>query len=215
MYLVLLAWPVAFLGEVLGLGLLLLPLADFVLFPILLLSAAGQISSSPIFVARAGELARAVVRLGDFYAQTFLLASVWLLTVGWGMTHSPLVTLVLSAPLTAGILLVYARLLGRVGWRIATQTNTPAHFRDRDEADRPQNGARGRSIRKNRDQRRDPRTGCKTNRFQSPSPQVIPFAAGNRRLPHGQHAFASRAHLHGTSTPSNALPRHFKPCWTR
>jgi hypothetical protein len=100
----------------------LAPLGVFLMFPILLLSALEAdrmiCPYSPAVLASLRDQWRL---WGMFYIETAVLAAVWLLPVVWGMGRAPFRTLAWSAPASGAMLLIYARLIGRLAWRIAEE----------------------------------------------------------------------------------------------
>src|SRR6185295_1960305 len=124
---------------------LAIPAGVFFLFPILLLSALEadrvMIPYSPAVLASLRD--QAWLWLG-FFAETAVLAVVWLGPILWGMERWPGWTLAISAPWSAAMLLIYARLFGRLAWRIGEEVE-----------DRPRNRGRADSARRDEGSRRE------------------------------------------------------------
>ena len=98
------------------------PLAVFLLFPILLLSSVD--ANSP-FVPLSRRVRRSLIRVGWAWLIVYVLSGLlWAALLGalWGLAElHEFLAPVLGAPLLAAALLIYARLLGRLAWRVANQ----------------------------------------------------------------------------------------------
>jgi hypothetical protein len=103
----------------------LLPVAGtLAAFPLVLLGAlAADGAWAPLAI---GAVLRSVVWLplewGLFYVQTTGLAVVWLLVTAVGLGESPWVVPLYSGPFLAALILIYARLIGRLAGCIAAET---------------------------------------------------------------------------------------------
>jgi DNA-directed RNA polymerase subunit RPC12/RpoP len=90
----------------------------FVVFPIVLLSSLE--ADSP-WVPLSGPIMKSLVShwwaWGVFYALAGALGAIWLGLFLAGVAWSPYLTMLVAAPLLAAMLLIDARLLGRVAWR--------------------------------------------------------------------------------------------------
>ncbi|MBI3838406.1 MAG: hypothetical protein HY288_10800 [Planctomycetia bacterium] len=108
-------YPLTFIE---GIGPLGVVVCNVVFFPILLLSA---MESDSFFAPYSPAVLRTLVRLWLgwllFYLITTPLTLAWLLLTGLGLAEAPYVTSFVSGPALAAIMLIYARLLGRVAWK--------------------------------------------------------------------------------------------------
>jgi hypothetical protein len=68
-----------------------------------------------------------------FYLLTTLMAAAWFAAFDWGYAQAPYLTVFLAGPVVAAMLLVYARLLGRLAWRASGAPAAPVE----DEAEKP------------------------------------------------------------------------------
>lgn len=95
-------------------------------FPVLLLSAMESDSYimpySPPVLRTLGYYAHGWLM---FYLLTTLMAAAWFAAFVWGYAQAPYLTVFLSGPVVAAMLLVYARLLGRLAWRASGAPAAP------------------------------------------------------------------------------------------
>jgi hypothetical protein len=110
-----LGYPLSFIE---GVGPLGVAVCSFVFFPILLLSA---MECDSFLAPYSPAVLRTLLRFWWgwllFYLLTTPLLVGWLLLSGLGLVSAPYLVSFASGPALAAIILIYARLLGRVAWR--------------------------------------------------------------------------------------------------
>jgi hypothetical protein len=104
---------------------LALVVGTFIAFPLVLL---GALASDEAWVPLAiktvlWSFAPLWWAWGLFYAETALMAWGWILLTAAGLREEPWMTPLYAAPLLSAILLIYARLIGRLGGCIARETS--------------------------------------------------------------------------------------------
>ena len=95
-------------------------LAALIVFPVLLLS---MLETGSAFLPISGPILKTCVRWWWawllFYAETGLIVLVWGWVARFAVAHLPSMALWIVAPLTVAVVLIYARLLGRLAWYTA------------------------------------------------------------------------------------------------
>jgi hypothetical protein len=129
-----LGYPLALVPSI---GPLAVPISSLVLFPILLLSA---LECESFFVPLSprvwGTLGRFAGTWLAFYIVSTLLLAAWLVPTSFAVQAAPYASVLLAAPALAAVMLIYARLLGRLAWRI-TYDPTPRRRRATTEPESP------------------------------------------------------------------------------
>lgn len=104
------------------------------LFPVLLLSA---MESDSYIMPYSPPVLRTLGYYGHgwltFYLLSTLMAAAWIAAFDAGYAQAPYLTVFLSGPVVAAMLLVYARLLGRLAWRASGAPAAPVE----DEEEKP------------------------------------------------------------------------------
>jgi DNA-directed RNA polymerase subunit M/transcription elongation factor TFIIS len=116
----LIAWGVAELAAIqTGHFRLPLEISWLVLYPIILLSA---METNSIWRPFSLPLLRTLVSHGRywllFYGLVAVLAAFWLVAFDFGSRMSPFLSMLVIGPLSAACVLIYARLVGRLAWKI-------------------------------------------------------------------------------------------------
>ena len=111
----LVGYPFSLIDEV---GMIAIPIAMAILFPFLVLSA---MDGGSFFVPYSPRIVRTLI--GVWWAWLFFYLMSTLIVVGWGYgmlegyQRRPFPMVLVAAPVLATIVLIYARLLGRVAWK--------------------------------------------------------------------------------------------------
>lgn len=95
----------------------------FVLYPVVLLSS---LEANSTLVPLSRPILRSFARLWWgwllFYGLSVAVWGVWIGSVWWGLSMSgPFLTFLLTGPVLAAAVFIYARLLGRLGWRATVE----------------------------------------------------------------------------------------------
>ncbi|MGD9720697.1 MAG: hypothetical protein AB7O59_16160 [Pirellulales bacterium] len=111
-----LGYPFALVPSI---GALAVPISSLVLFPVLLLSA---MECDSFFIPWSPRVWGTTLRfagtwLAFYIVSTFLLAA-WLIGTSFALQAAPFASMLLAAPALAAVILIYARLLGRLAWRV-------------------------------------------------------------------------------------------------
>jgi hypothetical protein len=143
-------WVITFLGWLMlwggaaavgyPLSLLIGPIAFLVsatlLFPVLILSAMESDSYllpfSPPILRTLGYYLHGWL---TFYLLTLAMFATWVAAFDFGFARSPYLTVLLSGPVLAALMLIYARLLGRVAWRASGAPAAPRELEDKPTVD--------------------------------------------------------------------------------
>jgi predicted Zn finger-like uncharacterized protein len=112
-----LGYPLVFIPQIGPIG---IPISSLLLFPILFLSA---LECDSFFLPWSPGVWKSLVRLAGtwlaFYLVSTLLLGGWFVGSLFLLGQSPYGGVVLVGPALAAVMLIYARLLGRLGWRLA------------------------------------------------------------------------------------------------
>jgi DNA-directed RNA polymerase subunit RPC12/RpoP len=107
-----------------------IPVCTMLLFPVLLLSAmeceSFLVPFSPPILA---SLMRAWWAWLIFYLLTTVLVVGWFAVASWAIAFAPYLLVLVLAPALAAVMLIYARLLGRLGWCITGSPAAPQEAR--------------------------------------------------------------------------------------
>ncbi len=140
-----LGYPFSYIEEIGPLGVLV---CGVVFFPVLLLSA---MESDSFIVPYSSAVLRTLVRFWWgwllFYLITTPLMLAWLVLSGLGLAKAPYLVSLASGPALATIMLLYARLLGRVAWKAS---GMPDNWRTKSADESVQPGERKKKRRKMR-----------------------------------------------------------------
>ncbi len=114
-----LGYPLVFVPQIGAVG---IPISSLVLFPVLYLSA---LECDSFFLPWSAGVWKSIVRfagqwLGFYLISTLLLAG-WFVAALFALGAAPYAGMLLVAPALAAVMLIYARLLGRLAWRMAYQ----------------------------------------------------------------------------------------------
>ena len=117
--------------------------SSMVVFPILLLSA---MEADSFFLPYSPNVLGTLVRYWYgwlmFYLLTTLMFAAWVAAFDAGIRESPYLAMLLSGPVVAAMILIYARLLGRLAWRASGAPLVVVDSQDGDQGPSPRRGKR-------------------------------------------------------------------------
>lgn len=134
-----------------AIGPIAVPIASCVFFPVLVLSALESgsffVPLSPVILRTLGK--RAFMWIAFYFISSIVVAT-WAVPTVWAFEFSPELVILLSAPALAAVILIYARLLGRLAWKMSGAPMAVIEMDDRGvggrQTSRPNNRQKSRRL---------------------------------------------------------------------